>query len=239
MLKPRKQPDSKLKPKLQQRKLQPKRKPKKKQQLRQKLTPKQQPRQKLTPKQQPLKPKQMPRPKLRPMQQPKQQPTPKQQPRLKPMLQPSLKQKQTKKNRKLVMQGLKLSKRLLVLLPLSLVQPLSPLLLQINALSSPKMAPSTISQSSNQALLTTKTSSVTRAGSIGTTVKSLAMEYTPHIPIITAVKMLSPQEAHILLLLKIFVTLLWMIFQGISKAFASPTNLTLNVMRELERCMSS
>ena len=229
MLKPRKQPDSKLKPKLQQRKLQPKRKPKKKQQLRQKLTPKQQP----------LKPKQMPRPKLRPMQQPKQQPTPKQQPRLKPMLQPSLKQKQTKKNRKLVMQGLKLSKRLLVLPPLSLVQPLSPLLLQINALSSPKMAPSTISQSSNQALLTTKTSSVTRAGSIGTTVKSLAMEYTPHIPIITAVKMLSPQEAHILLLLKIFVTLLWMIFQGISKAFASPTNLTLNVMRELERCMSS
>ena len=48
-----------------------------------------------------------------------------------------------------------------------------------------------------------------------------------------------PQEAHIGLLLRIFVTLLKMIFQGISKAFASLTLLRLSVMQALEKTIRS
>lgn len=48
-----------------------------------------------------------------------------------------------------------------------------------------------------------------------------------------------PQEAHIGLLLRIFVTLLKMIFQGISKVFASLTLLRLSVMQALEKTIRS
>lgn len=48
-----------------------------------------------------------------------------------------------------------------------------------------------------------------------------------------------PQETNTDLLLRIFVTLLTMIFQGISKVFASLTLLKLSVMQALEKTIHS
>lgn len=48
-----------------------------------------------------------------------------------------------------------------------------------------------------------------------------------------------PQETNTDLLLRIFVTLLTMIFQGISKVFASLTLLKLSVMQALEKTIRS
>ena len=114
----------------------------------------------------------------------------------------------------------------------SLVPPYPlPLLPKINALSSPALAPSTISQRSKEAVLTSYFPRVSRAGSISNTVDSLRREYSPHTPMSPEETFQSPKE---LLLLKRFLAL-----QGFPQAFASPTVLRLNVMRELERCMVS
>ena len=101
------------------------------------------------------------------------------------------------------------------------------------------MALSTISPSSKEAVLTMHPSMTTQVGSIGNTVHSSAMEYTLHTPMIMDSTIQLPQETNTDLLLRIFVTLLTMIFQGTSKVFASLTLLKLSVMQALEKTIRS